>query len=74
MQPMVESSCKPYDWGGLCSDELYRFALIRFKNRLLAEDFVQGTFVSALSKLNSSRGDSTEKTWLYTIVRNKIID
>lgn len=70
----AEKKCEPNKWVESYSDQLYRFALSRVNNTQLAEDLVQDTFVSALNKLSSFRGDSTEKTWLYSILRNKIID
>ena len=40
----------------------------------IAKDLVQDTFVSALRNLASFRGDSSEKTWLFSILKNRIID
>src|SRR5919201_1348444 len=35
-----------------------------------AEDIVQDTFIKASSKLDTFRGDSTLKTWIFTIASN----
>ena len=35
-----------------------------------AEDIVQDTYIKALEKLNTFRGESTLKTWLFTIASN----
>ena len=40
----------------------------------IAEDLVQDTFVSALNSLKGFKGNSSEKTWMTTILKNKIID
>lgn len=61
-------------WVEKYSDKLYRFALIRVNNQEKAEDLVQDTFVSALKNLSGFKGNSSEQTWLYSILRNKIID
>ena len=39
-----------------------------------AEDLVQDTFLSALKNVENFRGEISEKNWLYTILKNKIID
>jgi RNA polymerase sigma-70 factor (ECF subfamily) len=43
-------------------------------NREIAEDLVQDTFLSGLKSLANFRKDCPEKSWLYNILRNKIID
>jgi len=40
----------------------------------IAEDLVQETFLSAIRAKDSFKGESTEKTWLVSILKNKIID
>lgn len=74
MSNQPEHTCNPEKWVDQYSDQLYRFALVRINNKQLAEDMVQDTFVSALGRIRGFRGDCTEKSWLYTILRNKIID
>jgi RNA polymerase sigma-70 factor (ECF subfamily) len=55
-------------------DELYKFALIRVGKRELAEDLVQETFLTALTKIESFREDGLILNWLKTILKNKFID
>ena len=74
MTKNLKHRCEPNNWIGLYSDQLYRFALSRVNNNQLAEDLVQETFISALKSLKGFKGESTEKTWLYSILRNKVID
>src|SRR5690606_38127699 len=38
------------------------------------EEVVQDTFVRAFSSLDSFRGESTLRTWLFTIARRLIVD
>lgn len=64
----------PENWVDLYGDALYRFALSRLKNRELAEEIVQETFVAALHAFKSYKGRSTLKTWLMGILKHKIID
>jgi len=66
--------CNPNIWVDEYSDEFFRFAMYRVKNREVAEDLVQETFLSGLNGLDRFRHDCPEKSWLYNILRNKIID
>lgn len=67
-------ACNPEIWVDQFSEEFYRFAIYRVKNREVAEDLVQDTFLSGLKALDKFRRDCPEKSWLYNILRNKIID
>ncbi len=64
----------PESWINDFGDDLYRFALSKLRNESQAEDFVQETFMTAFKKLDSFEGRSSIKTWLFTIIKNKIID
>lgn len=55
-------------------DRLFRRALLRVRNRELAEDLVQETFLSAVKNAHSFEGRSAPYTWLTAILKNKIID
>lgn len=67
-------TCNPANWVDEYSNEFFRFTIYRVKNREVAEDLVQETFLSALNALDKFRRDCPEKSWLYNILRNKIID
>lgn len=58
----------------LFGDYLFSYALLKVGNRDTAEDLVQETFVSAIKGKDNFKGDSSEKTWLVSILKNKIID
>ena len=64
----------PEYWVITYSDVLLRFALTRVNDREEAMDLVQDTFLSALKSLDSYKGEISEKNWLFTIIKNKIID
>ncbi len=66
--------CNPESWVENYGDSLYRYTLVRVNKPEEAEDLVQETFFAALKNKNSFRGDSSEKTWLFNILKNKIID
>jgi len=67
-------TCNPTAWVKLYADELYRFAIIKVSDNGLAQDLVQETFLSALQAKAQFRGESSEKTWLMAILKNKITD
>jgi RNA polymerase sigma-70 factor (ECF subfamily) len=64
----------PTKWVDLYTDYLYSYAFFKTGNREEAEDLVQDTFLSAFKNLDGFKGNSTEKTWLTSILKNKIID
>lgn len=64
----------PHLWPDRYGDELYAFALGRVSDSSCAEELVQDTFLSALGALDSFRGQASERTWLFVILKRKIID
>lgn len=65
---------RPREWVEKYADSLFNYAIVRVSDREAAQDLVQETFLSALRAADSFRGESTEKTWLFSILKNKIID
>lgn len=61
-------------WVDDYGDYLYRYAISRVRNEATAEDLVQETFLSALKALSSFEERSSIRTWLTSILKNKIID
>jgi RNA polymerase sigma-70 factor (TIGR02943 family) len=64
----------PQKWLLLYGDYLFSLAMYRVGHKETSEDLVQETFVSAMRMKETFRGDSSEKTWLVSILKNKIID
>ena len=64
----------PEMWVKNYGDDLFAWAYHRTGKKALAEDLVQETFLSALDSLENFRGESSEKTWLFAILKNKITD
>jgi RNA polymerase sigma-70 factor (ECF subfamily) len=62
------------DWVDLYGDGLFRFAVARVGDDAVAEDLVQETFLAAVSALERFKGQSSEKTWLFSILKHKIVD
>ena len=50
--------------------DLLRICCVYLRDRTVAEDVVQETFLKAYRNLDSFRGESSEKTWLMRIAIN----
>ncbi len=61
-------------WVDDYSDMLFRFALPRVNDKEIAKDLVQDTFLAAWRNHDNYKGEISEKNWLFTILKNKIID
>jgi RNA polymerase sigma-70 factor (TIGR02943 family) len=64
----------PSKWVDNYADYLYSFALMRINDEDEARDLVQETFLSALKAQNSFKGEASEKTWMVSILKRKVID
>ena len=53
---------------------LYNFIYKRLRDEALTEEILQDVFIQALESLRDFRFQSSVKTFIYTIARNKIID
>jgi len=71
---MEKQLLAPELWVERYGAELYGFALRRVHTADCSEELVQETLLSALSALDSYRGEASERTWLFVILRRKIID
>ena len=64
----------PTTWVDRHADALFRYVVVRVKDRHVAEDLVQETFLAAIKSGGSFRGQSEERTWLIGILRHKLVD
>lgn len=64
----------PDDWVERYGDYLYNFAIGQVRDKVVAEDLVQDTFLAAFKARERFAGNSSERTWLVGILRHKIID
>ena len=70
----VRGLSDPETWVERYGDVLFRYALVRLRDALRAEDAVQETFLAALQARSGFSGKSSERTWLVGILKHKIID
>jgi RNA polymerase sigma-70 factor (ECF subfamily) len=74
MTPTLIAPPEPQLWLARYGDELYRYALGRVSDTAAAEELLQETLLSALDGLDAFRGQASERTWLFVIIKRKIID
>ena len=64
----------PNNWVDKHADYLFNYTITRVDNEELAKDIVQDTFFSGLKAQKNFRGQASERTWLISILKRKIID
>jgi RNA polymerase sigma-70 factor (ECF subfamily) len=69
-QPRID----PEAWVATHGDYLFHHALARTGRPDVAEDIVQETFLAAWQAAHRFAGRASERTWLLSILRNKIAD
>lgn len=72
--PIKSNVLEPGLWIDRYGNYLISVAMIKVGNSQIAEDLVQETFISAIQARENFRHESSEKTWLAAILKNKIID
>jgi len=70
----IKTTVNPEKWVDEYADALFRYAMQRVEDTEQAKDLVQETFLSAYKSLANFEGKSTIKTWLFAILKRKIID
>ena len=61
-------------WVNQYAADLLSWASHKVSDPELAKDLVQDTFLAAFEKIDSFKGKSSPKTWLFSILNYKIID
>jgi RNA polymerase sigma-70 factor, ECF subfamily len=68
------AQANPERWVDEHGDPLFRYALVRVRRREVAEDLVQETLLSAMRSREKFAGQSSERSWLFGILKHKIND
>lgn len=71
---MPEHQLNPDKWIDLYSDYLFNYTISRVNDREIAKDLVQDTFFAGLKSMKNFKGEASERTWLISILKRKIID
>jgi len=64
----------PEKWVEHYADYLYNYAIVRVNDHIVAQEVVAETFLSGLRGKKNFKGKSSERTWLISILKRKIID
>ncbi|GEN56708.1 ECF RNA polymerase sigma factor SigX [Halolactibacillus alkaliphilus] len=54
--------------------DVYQYIFYLVKNHQAAEDLIQETYIKVLKSHQHFRGESSEKTWLFSIARHTVMD
>ena len=65
---------EPQLWVDRHGDYLYNYTIVRVNDPEKAGDLVQETFLAGLKAMDRFQGRSSERTWLISILKRKIID
>jgi len=71
---MPNHTIEPNNWIKLYSDYLFNYTITRVSSREIAQDLVSETFFSGLKSMANFKGEASERTWLISILKRKIID
>ncbi len=74
MPETLTYTLSPNLWIDNYADYLFNYAVARVKDSDLAKDLVQETFFAGLKSAKNFQGKATERTWLVSILKRKIID
>lgn len=64
----------PDKWVDKYADYLYNYSIVRVNDHIVAQDLISETFLAGLKSKNNFKGEATERTWLISILKRKIID
>ncbi len=64
----------PNKWIDAYADYLFNYTITRVNDRNIAQDIVQDTFYAGLKSMKNFKGEASERTWLVSILKRKIID
>ncbi len=71
---MSINTINPDTWVDKYSDYLFNFTIVRVNDKEIAQDLVQETFFAGLKSMKNFKGEASERTWLISILKRKIID
>ncbi|ARV12590.1 sigma-70 family RNA polymerase sigma factor [Gilvibacter sp. SZ-19] len=71
---MADNQIDATQWVARYSDYLFNYTIARVNDRDLAKDLISETFLAGLKSMENFKGDATERTWLVSILKRKIID
>lgn len=64
----------PSCWVKEYGNTMYQYSMARVNDEEDASDLVQETLLAALKSAPAYKGEASEKNWLFSILKNKIVD
>ncbi len=64
----------PETWVDKYADYLYNYTIVRVNDHEIAQDLISETFLAGLKSKENFKGEASERTWLISILKRKIID
>lgn len=71
---MPSHQIDPTKWVDQYSDYLFNYTIARVNDRDMAQDLISETFLAGLKSMKNFKGEASERTWLISILKRKIID
>lgn len=71
---MPNHQLNPNDWVDAYSDYLYNYTIVKVNDHEVAQDLISETFLAGLKSAPNFKGEASERTWLISILKRKIID
>ena len=71
---MTKTKSELSNWVDSYTQPLVNWAFHKVSDAEIAKDLVQDTFLAAAEKIDGFKGESSPKTWLFSILNYKIID
>ena len=71
---MPNHQLNPELWVDQYSDYLYNYTVVRVSDSEIAKDLISETFLAGLKSKDNFKGEASERTWLISILKRKIID
>lgn len=71
---MSRQQIDPTKWVDKYSDYLFNYTITRVNDREVANDLISETFLAGLRSMSNFKGEASERTWLISILKRKIID
>lgn len=71
---MTKHQLDPNVWVDRYSDYLFNFTIVRVNDSEIAKDLISETFLAGLKSKDNFKGEASERTWLISILKRKIID
>ncbi len=71
---MPKHQLDPNIWVDRYSDYLFNYTIVRVNDSEIAKDLISETFLAGLKSKDNFKGEASERTWLISILKRKIID